>query len=135
MVPTSQSLDNDCLRACVASILAVPLESLPTPPDEFTDENWAEYHLSLRTAVRLHGFDLLTLKSLEGGFIANGYSIASFPTPRDSNGGLHAVILKDGEFLFDPSPIYREEGVTYEGFPVDWIVFQALDPATLIRRE
>lgn len=130
MAYVSQLQRNDCLRACVATILSVRPESLPSPPTEFTDDNWDGYFEELRQAVRVFGFELLLLKN-DDGFVPQGLSIAAYPSPGKTDKVLHAVVAKDGEVIWDPSRGYREIGVTYEGPPHDWTVFQALEPASL----
>jgi hypothetical protein len=127
---------NDCFRCCVASILDLSATDFPTPPDEFTDDNWSEYVERLQEAVRAHGFEMLTLTWKPGTirFHARGLAIASFQSPDDTQDVLHCVIFKDGQFLWDPSPEYRTKGIQYLGEPVDWIVFQAVDPSAFIYR-
>jgi hypothetical protein len=129
--------DNDCFRVCIACILDISETDLPTPPVELTAENWVEYAELLQTEVRRRGYAMLTLKFDRLPSIpkhALGYSIASYASPSGDD-ILHCVVCKDGEFLWDPSPVYRVQGVTYAREPEDWIVFQALDPAAFIYRQ
>jgi hypothetical protein len=116
MTQVSMQHNNDCLRACVASILDLPLERLPRPPERLTDDNWPAYQETLREAVReTYGYELLIL-SADASYSPRGLMIASFPSPAFDN-TLHAVVFKDGEVLWDPSLPLPGEGIVYEGRP------------------
>lgn len=134
MTSVSQTQHNDCLRACVASILAIPITDLPTPPNEITDDNWPGYINNLKQAVRKLGFELLILTYEEDCERPMGFSIVSYPSPNNPEGDvLHAVVALNGAVYWDPSPMYRGRNVQYEGAPKDWIIFQALYPDILLR--
>lgn len=134
MTPVSQTEGNDCFRACVASILAIPITDLPIPPRILTDENWPEYVDSLKNIVRNLGFELFTVDYENDYDRPRGFSIASYPSPNNPDSDvLHAVVALNGVVYWDPSPTYRRRNVQYEGAPKDWIIFQALYPDILLQ--
>lgn len=93
----------NCLMASVASILEVPLESLPVLYDEceVNGRNWWDVLLD---ALRPHGFTALHYPNGDDGYSAimpPGYHIASGISPRDLR---HAVVYLDGHLAHDPHP-------------------------------
>lgn len=145
MAPASMTAGNDCFRACIATILGLPIDQFPVPPQILTEETWGPYSERMQEIVRGMGFEMLTMDTKGGDFVPRGLSIASYPSPSADKWAdlsaemgltetiLHAVVANDGEVVFDPCPEYREIGVTYEGPPRDWVVFQALAPAQLLQ--
>ena len=102
MTPVDQSKlhdpDNgimgDCWRACVASILDLPLGDVPEL------ESASDPYDTLSRWACLRGCYLL---GFEPGNPPFGYSIAVGPSPRGKN-RFHCCIAKDGEIVFDPHP-------------------------------
>lgn len=125
---------NDCLQACVATILCIDPDRLPTPPAAFTDRNWDDYLYQVHQVVRSFGFYLLTLKADED-CIPSGLAIASYPSPSGRDTVLHAVVVSEGRVVFDPHTEYRNRGVVYEGLPRDYMVFVALEPGVFLKKE
>jgi hypothetical protein len=94
----------NCLMSCVASILEVPLESLPVLQIE-CDVNRLEWWDVLLDALRPHGFTALHYPNGTDGYPAiapRGYHIASGPTPKREF--RHATVYLDGKLAHDPHP-------------------------------
>ena len=105
--------EGDCLMACVASILGVPLESLPAITSENGDQWWSIFC----GAARSHGFEVR--ESVDP---PAGYSIAVGPSPRWDGQENHAVVALDGVIVHDPHP--SRSGVTSI---IYWLELRALD--------
>jgi hypothetical protein len=100
MIPVTQTeigVDNprgNCLMACVASILEVPLESLP---DLYEREKAGDHWFTvLAEVLASHG-----LKPIEGGK-RDLYHIGVGPSPRSDMP--HAVVMLGTEMVHDPHP-------------------------------
>lgn len=114
MKPVIQEGRSDCFRACVASILELPLATVP-------DADGADWLDGYNTWLAARGLALVVVPP-SGGVIPQGYAIgvANAGSPdRD-----HAVVLHDGKIVHDPSPLVRPLGTWAWG-----AVFAALDPA------
>ncbi|OJU64550.1 MAG: hypothetical protein BGO01_20795 [Armatimonadetes bacterium 55-13] len=87
----------NCNAACYASVLEVPIESIPDNPNG----SWDERVQLLKSWLAERNLYSLCLRSVEG--TLPGYSIASIKSPRfpDSN---HAVVCLDGRIVWDPFP-------------------------------
>lgn len=95
----------NCMTACVASLLDLPIESVPYfigEPDfwdavlDFLFKNGYEYN---QTFYPMEGYDF-DWKSSPG---VDGYFICAGPSPR-LPGLDHAVIYKNGVMVHDPHP-------------------------------
>ena len=110
MTPVFQATKFDCLSACVASVLDLPLSEIPLwwelSGDDWIEaiKNWAE--------SRGLGFVYFDLKDRTQWPVLHGfYGIAAGPTPRSAE-YFHAVVVKavheDNrtrlEFIHDPCP-------------------------------
>lgn len=94
---SSESDKGNCLAACVASILEVPLETVPN----FIEET--SWFSSLRKFLLQHGYHLFELTP--------NYSLPVFhlmigPGPRSRDGKPihHSVVGKGGVIVHDPHP-------------------------------
>lgn len=125
--------EGNCLMACVASVLEVPLELLPDlwEREKAGDDDW---WMILRTALAEHGWEAIYLhpeyvsatneSRTSADLAPQGYALAGGPSPREStvnedgeNAG-HVVVAEDGQIVHDPHP--SRDGL---GGPVrDWIV-------------
>lgn len=85
-------LRGDCFRACVASILNEPIESLPNPHDDW-DAGWFK-------AMRKRGLQMVEA-NIEHWY-PDGYWIAGLPS-LNLPGCMHAVVMRGGELIHDPS--------------------------------
>jgi hypothetical protein len=115
------AVDGDCMQACIASLLRIPLASVPSfhrqpdgsipPAYNWLSERrlWFEY---------LHRQDDGTFNHQSGKPQKHfsGYAMASVPSALFP-GTTHAVVVKDGVVAWDPSPHASERAVPYE--PVD----------------
>lgn len=107
----------DCMQACVASLLRIPISVVPpffAPPGdglppgyEWLNHNdlWFDYAHRQEDGTYRSGRDVVGVPS--------GYAIASVPSARFP-GGTHAVIVKDGVVVHDPSPFAAERTVPYD---------------------
>jgi len=91
------SPDGNCLAACIASLLEVPIEGLPNPKQSgwFTQWNvWltAQHGVYL---VRLPAGFADDMSPLQGYYIANGLA---------ARGLRHSVVYRDGRLCHDPHP-------------------------------
>lgn len=95
-----KTMPGNCLQACVASVLDLPLEAVP----HFVGDDWA-------TAGELHWWSewrrwtaarglSLTTRAPEPG----EYYIASGPSPRDPENMAHVAVYRDGDLAHDPHP-------------------------------
>lgn len=104
----------NCLAACVASLLHVPLESIP----DFSRMEWLD---ELRRWAEPHGFYPLCF-SLDTNWRPPGLYILGGQSPRGDF--LHAVIARGSDIVHDPHP--SRAGVLTH---VDATIFVRLDPA------
>lgn len=128
MIPVEQvhtaPPDGDCMRACLASILELPLEDVPN----YHGSTWAMRYQEWLNARNLM---MLTWAHSDGqdgqdAVTETGYAILCAKSPRgDYN---HAVVTYAGEIVWDPSP-HRDDGI---GSYVEWTILVPLDPAKLI---
>jgi len=115
-------IPGNCFSACIASMLGLPLEDVPT---FVAFPNW----LGLANEfVKSFGFELFMSvprfieycrSAKDSGY--HGYYIATGMGPR---GVEHAVICKDGQIVHDPHP----EGGGIDK-PTSVFVFLAVDPS------
>lgn len=114
--------DGDCFRACVASILEMPIEELPT----YNSESWL---LSWNNWLEKYGL-YLQYKTYGKGNFAGGYWIASVPSLNLGEGVKHVVVMHKDKLVHDPSPHKKykrlDKSKITEAF---W--FAATDPAKL----
>ena len=113
----------NCLAACMASVLELSLDEVPNP----TGSDWIDVWI---VWLRPRGFGLTLVgcpdepdqMELFKARYMPGYTILTGQSPRGD--WLHAVVARDGEIVWDPSP-QREMGL---GKWVDVAAFQVLDP-------
>lgn len=119
MKPVDQSIfkapGGDCMAACVASILELPLEAVPNPQSDEWYKEWDAFLLPLNLR-------LIYFRPQEEGWAPPGYSILAGKSPRGDWD--HAVVCYDGRIVHDPYP--GRAGVTSV---VDYAVFMVLDPS------
>jgi hypothetical protein len=102
MIPVYQNIltppKGNCVAACVASILEIPLETVPNfndYPDWWEALNW---FLGL---YGLYAVDV-TIPPGREWFVCRGYHLINGQSPRFDC--LHAVVGKDGRMVHDPFP-------------------------------
>ena len=122
--------EGNCLMACVASILEVPLEELPDLHEECDtwneeEEKWVwegDWWGVLSEAVKARGWKALGVK--EGHLAPWGFAIAGGDSPRadvvDEEGKNvgHVIVCLDGKPWHDPHP----SGAGLGGPIQDWIL-------------
>lgn len=82
----------DCLRACIATILQIPIETLPNFHSKRHFLDWIKLLSKL-------GIEIRYSKSCW----IEGYWIASVPS-KNFKGIMHSIVMKGQEVFFDPSP-------------------------------
>jgi hypothetical protein len=91
--------EGDCLMACAASVLEIPLGTLP----EITKDNEGEWWLVFDKAIRERGFRIAELMN-DPPLAPLGYAIAIGPTQRFDGQENHACVALDGDVVHDPHP-------------------------------
>jgi hypothetical protein len=119
MIPVEQTKtgfpDGNCFAACVASILEMPLDSVP----HFLGDGWFDQWLDWLKQFNLTLINLVVSPDWQ----PKGYTILAADSPRGE--WLHAVVCLNGEIVWDPHPL-REMGVKRWK---EWTVFTVLDPS------
>lgn len=99
--------DGNCLCACLASLLEIPIESIPNPKhNDWQDE-------MNRWLIENHGLYIMSAalnpdsNYLPSAFV-NNYTIG---VGESCNNLLHAVICRDKRIVHDPLP---NSGLTYD---------------------
>ena len=104
MKPVDQTLFGEgrgnCLQACIASVLELPLEAVP---HFVLKDDWVE-----ALQMFLARFDLWTIpmdasSSWDKRFVPRGYHLISGPSPRD-NSIWHSIVGYQGKMVHDPHP-------------------------------
>lgn len=118
MKPVMQTRDGwphgNCLMAALASILEVPLDSLPDLYDEGSRRGDPEvwwWGVFLETC-RAHGVECFYTPARGPGVPAGyppGYAIASIPSPGVPG---HAVVALNGKIVHDPHPLRPSKGMS-----------------------
>lgn len=127
----------DCFRACVASVLELPLRAVPhfcgdrlrgvdIELNGWSLDNW---FIHVKTWAKLVGLEVELVKNVEGWKgrgVHKGHVIASGPSPRDTKSTLHGVVMnKDEEIVHDPHP--SRDGLA--GPIEDYVAFYQIDNA------
>lgn len=100
MIPVTQTqlhsdqVKGNCLRAAIASILEIGIDSIPK-----FEEMGEDWFIEFRRWSRDSGYGMVSV--YRSNIRPKGYSIASGESPR---GIYHSVVAFDGEIVFDPHP-------------------------------
>lgn len=129
MIPVQQTktgpLRGNCLAACVASIFEMPICAVP----ELEPGTWS---MKLRDWLMWNSFGFVYLES--GGKIAAqapaGYAILCLDR---ATGGQHCMVTFNGEIVWDPWP--GEHTPPCHDDKKAWIVFTALNPSQLVKKQ
>jgi hypothetical protein len=130
--PVNQSIARgpraNCFAACIASVLECELAEVPQPTAaEGTDfDAWQGYlgRVNEFLATRNRILWPLGLRTVQGEILLpRGYALLGVVSPR--TGGLHSVVTRDGEIVWDPATERKFE----VGEWTDWHLFGVLDPA------
>lgn len=122
MKPIDQTIlappKGDCLRACVASVLELPLDAVPN----FCGDHGDEWFRELRRWSRARGLNPLLVHPDYLREDPHGVCVVSGQSPRGD--WLHSVVYRDGALAHDPHPS-RAGVLTTQ----DVLFFVPLDPA------
>ena len=94
----------NCYNACIASILEIPLESLPNPSNHWTIDKpdwWPGYWRDIVKWLKDRNIALIEI--CEPDLFTDCYLIISGPSPRTKY-ILHAVVGFGEEIVHDPHP-------------------------------
>jgi hypothetical protein len=120
MIPITQTIfttpGGNCMAACIASILELPLGMLPNPQG-----GNGEWYLEWQAWLRQYNLQILVFEH-GGEWIPTGYSILCGKSPRGD--WRHAVVCFDGAMVHDPHP--DRTGVESR---LEWTVFTVVDPS------
>lgn len=116
MKPVRQIGDNDCLQACIASILGLSLGEVPCETEQDT---WIDKY---RDFLEPRGLSLETV-AYTIGKAPRGYAILSIWLDKEKS---HAVVAWQGIVVHDPN----NEDLTFASNAArrKWIVFTSLNP-------
>ena len=112
----------NCWQAAVASVLELPLEDVPNIQVYDDELHWFD---SFREWLKQYGLGAIGV-STGGNITIQGYHLIECKSTTLKNGGLHVVVGLNQEVVHDPNP-----NATTQGEVVDYIVFTALNPASL----
>lgn len=108
MKPVMQTItgsSGNCMSACLASILELPIEVVPNFFDAGPDDS--DWWNALRAWLRQFGLGIITLTFESPAQWTNlrlaGYHIVSGPSPR-LEGMHHATVWHAGQMVHDPHP-------------------------------
>ena len=90
----SDTTRGNCMQACVASILGLPLRDVP----HFAADADKTAHYGFLRFMDSHGFDVVR-DDFHRSF--DGYYLACGPTARGTH---HMVVMRDGKLAHDPHP-------------------------------
>lgn len=128
MIPAAQDQNWNCQAAAIASILEVPVESLPAiyPGDhtgESFDQAWDGWLASF-------GIFLASVNFREG-MRPKGYTVGVVQSQK-FEGSLHAIVCLDGKPVYDPQ---EENERPYAADEVEThLLFVATNPAEMVVR-
>lgn len=143
MKPVEQTIarppKGDCFRACIASILEMPIADCPNPPSDPDGHWWNEWIDWLRP----RGLELIHWQVPEGGRAEGeavcgalaGYWIATVPSlncppnPERPNLGRHCIVMRGAEVAHDPSTGEKRKGFTGDDRIFEVTLLHSLDPA------
>lgn len=115
----------DCFRACVASLLCLPIEDVPHFCNGPASAN-GEWFRHLTRWANTRGLFVVYYEGLPDGWAeANGYGIVGGKSPRGD--WQHAVIFRGSVLAHDPHP--SRDGI--DGDPADLILLAPMDWATI----
>lgn len=92
-----QENSDDCVRACVASLLGLPLVDVP----RFCPESWGD-ELDEWLKTRGWGFINVAFTGEQKDGVPRGFTIGAIPSPSYPEGWMHSVICLDGRIVWDP---------------------------------
>lgn len=125
MIPVDQTKfgnpEGNCFNACLASILEIPLESIPDIMRDAWNDSWFTDYCKW-----MEQFNLTLAMLTFGSWLPPGYSILSGEAER---GLEHSVVAFSGKMVHDPHPSHVG---LIEGKERDWIIFAVLNPSKVV---
>lgn len=128
-IGSSDEEKGDCWRACVASILELPLEDAWDGPAG--SNGW---YSAFNQWLARYGLGCVCVKATPDAGITRllGYHILETKSKTPGDGGTHAVVVKNGEVVHDPNPENRDRLPDYECVAVH--IFVPLNPAFRLKQ-
>ena len=122
----------NCLAACVASVLEIPLYETPScihPPIAIgdTEPHWFEQFNAWLNPYGMRAV-ISHMRSLADRPV-NVWGIASFGVKTTHN--THCIVMYNDEIMWDPSPVPYDRGLLV---PRMWMMFVATNPQDLVRQ-
>lgn len=127
MKPVMQTVvgpDGDCLPACIASILELPLAEVPHFSRVHGDK-WPEGLAAFMLRRRLAPI-LLEWGDAVAGWVRES-GVLCVITGETFHDTLHSVVARGNVVVHDPAPTR----VGFKRFPIDVMLFVAVDPARM----
>lgn len=136
--PAEEVPAGDCIRCCIASILELPRIDVPhfvqTYPDsDGSSPGWWNYMqewLGSRGLVaatfELRGARKPVLLGSRLPFAPAGYWIGVVRSAL--TGGLHAVVMRGGELVWNPNPLSRDLKPNHDGFHAGYLLMHGDRP-------
>jgi hypothetical protein len=130
MTPTDQEFmhlpeqgqQGDCMRACLASVLDLPIAEVPHFAQLDAEGN-GNFWLMVAEFCRARGYAFVMMRGRIVWAEDAIHHIISGPSPRDP-AGHHAVVGRNGQILHDPHP--SRAGLA--GDPAEWDLYLLVRP-------
>lgn len=125
MKPVDQTIfgpiDGNCFAACIASILEVGIDTMPSTTGYKEHSDWWQIWYDY---LRPRNMYLVNFAATPE-WVPQGYSIAAIRSPRFEDNVLHACVAYDGIIVHDPHP--KKDGLSLP--PVEYTLLYFLDPS------
>lgn len=116
-----QTTPTNCLQACLASILEIPIKDIP----DFSDREWLK---ELNDWLFPRGFYVLDFHfdDPDDHRLLQGYQLGAIPS-NNHPGKMHCVVCRNGHIVWDPLTGEKEG----EEIAADYDIFIALDASRM----
>ena len=115
----ANGIQGDCQRAVIASLLELPIDSVPHF-GELAQDNTEIFFTEIQNFLAPLGYQWMSFRAMDiSGLLLNSetpiYHEIAGPSPRFP-GAYHATVGLSGKIVFDPHP----DGTGLVGDPADW---------------
>jgi len=101
LISGGKDSDGDCFRACIATVLQLPIETLPNWHDNMWFLKWDNWLHERGLGITVHSFY----------YGVDGYWIASVKS-QNYKDTTHAVVMNDEKLFHDPSPVKKFKSIS-----------------------
>ena len=119
MQPVFQTTGKNCLAACIASLMEVPIDYIPQGYLKMDIGSWV--NKLNKDMLELYGIYFLPLGLAETKFYLRGYSIAIVNSESVNEGEPHAVVIDENLNVIH-DPMEGNEDVEYKYVYFDYIL-------------